>query len=61
MTDPLARDAQFDGVRDWTRLAAARKFSRLQPGVRPVTIAMAGASSASSARVWGPSLYRRPW
>jgi hypothetical protein len=60
-TDPRARDVTFNGVRDWARVAPGDRWEPMLPGAPSVTLTMANATAASSARLFGESLYKRAW
>lgn len=60
-TDPRGRVAQFDGDTDWTRVGENDKYRQLNPGENIVNITVTGATSATSARVYGPNLFERAW
>lgn len=62
-TDPrIKRVASFDGVTDWTRVGPDDAYGNgMPPGVVDVSITVPGATSATSARVYGPALYQRAW
>jgi hypothetical protein len=60
-TDPRGRDVTFNGVRDWGRVAPGDRWEPMLPGSPSVTLTMANATAASSARLFGESLYKRAW
>jgi hypothetical protein len=60
-TDPRSRDVTFNGVRDWGRVAPGDRWEPMAPGRSTVTLTMADATAASSARLFGESLFKRAW
>lgn len=61
VTDPRGRDVTFNGTRDWARVAPGDKWEPMDPGRSTVTLTMADATEASSARLFGESLFKRAW
>jgi hypothetical protein len=61
VTDPRGRDVTFNGVRDWSRVAPGDRWEPMRPGRSTVTLTMADATEASSARLFGESLFKRAW
>lgn len=61
VTDPRGRDVTFNGVRDWSRVAPGDRWEPMLPGRSSVTLTMADATEASSARLFGESLFKRAW
>jgi hypothetical protein len=61
VTDPRGRDVTFNGVRDWSRVAPGDTWEPMLPGRSSVTLTMADATAASSARLFGESLFKRAW
>jgi len=60
-TDPRNRDVTFNGTRDWSRVAPGDRWEPMLPGTSSVTLTMADATDASSARLFGESLFKRAW
>jgi hypothetical protein len=61
VTDPRGRDVTFNGARDWSRVAPGDRWEPMLPGRSTVTLTMADATEASSARLFGESLFKRAW
>lgn len=61
ITDPRKRDALFNGVRDWTRIAPSDRYNAIMPGEQQLSVVLSGATPETTAKVYGDSLYERPW
>lgn len=56
-TDPRGRTATFNGVKGWARIGPADIYAPLAPGDQQITVVVPGATSQTSARVYGDTQY----
>jgi hypothetical protein len=61
VTDPRARTALFDGVKDWARVGATTTWRPLPPGDQELTVAVTGTSTNTQVQVRGSTFWERPW
>lgn len=62
VTNPRGRTVKFNGVKDWSRVAPlGRRFWPLAPGNQSITVQLAGATAATSARIYGDTNWESPW
>lgn len=61
VTDPRQRDVTFDGVRDWSRVAAGDRWEPLPPGDTTVALTVSGVGPGTAAVMHGESLFKRAW
>jgi hypothetical protein len=61
VTDPRRRQATFDGVTDWARLAPTSTWAPLTPGDVPLSVTVTGQTASTQAVISGNTYFETPW